>query len=167
VQDAPATDLVPWARAVIRHGRITLNPWSPSLMSGGPARSVLARLRHAGTVIADLRSQLHDSGGEELIVEWVPAGAATAAAEAALLAWAERVGYVRIWLPDRVVDLADTLFAGGRAATTCPTCGLVWDDESADFWAMVRSQGFFPAACPVCNGSLPEWQRLDEAGWAA
>ena len=147
-------DPVPWARAVIRDGRITLNPWKPGLMTGGPDRPILAGLRTTGTMIADLACP----APEELVVRWIPDGSQEGAAAETLLRWAERTGYTRVWLPDRVVDLGDSLFSGGRAEITCPTCRLEWDDESPDFWATVRSNGFFPATCPVCNGSLPEWE---------
>jgi hypothetical protein len=151
-------DFAPWARAVIRDGRVTLNPWSSSLMTGGPVRAVLRVLPADGVVLADLASEPGDDGREELVVCWVPAGRSSPPAEAALLRWAERVGYRRVWLPDAVVDFSDSLPTGGRMGSRCPTCGAQWDDESPAFWAMVRSQGRFPGSCPICNGSLPEWE---------
>jgi hypothetical protein len=150
-------DLVPWARAVVRDGRITLNAWSPGLMSGGPTRAVLRRLLRRGVMLADLSAHAADDGREELIVRWIPDGRTCAPARAALLQWAELVGYRRVWLPQEVVDFSEALLPGGRAATSCPTCGAVWDDETPEFWAMVRGQGHFPGHCPICNGSLPEW----------
>ena len=148
---------LPWARAVVRDGRITLHEWRPGLMTGGPQRTVLAGLASRGVVLADLRCDMYEDGSLELRVEWIPAGVDPGAAAAAVVAWAEQVGYRRVWLPDRVVDLSDALFTGGRAEVTCPTCGLRWDDESPEFWAMVRGHGHFPDSCPACNGSLPEW----------
>ena len=157
---------VPWARAVVRDGRVTLNPWSPSLVSGGPGRALLGGLPARGVAVADLCSELRDDGREELIIRWLPDGAASGPARDALLDWAELVGYRRVWLPDEVVDLAGATTRLGRVATTCPTCGSRWDDESAEFWAMVLAQGHFPGQCPICNGSLPEWlpARRDSAG---
>jgi hypothetical protein len=161
VQDAVPD--APWARAVIRNGTITLNPWSPELMSGGPQRTVLAPLARRGVALADLSSDVREDGTEELRVAWVPAGASGGAAADVLIAWAEQVGYRRVWLPDRVVDLTGRLSTGGRAAVTCPTCRLSWEDESPEFWTFVRCSGHFPATCPVCNGSLPEWRVVCDA----
>jgi hypothetical protein len=155
-------EMAPWARAVIRKGRITLNAWTPNLMTGGPTRPLLARLRKTGTVLADLYSDVRPDGTEELIVEWIPDTAGDAKAVVLLTDWASQVGYTRVWFPDSVVDLSDRLFSGGAAKTTCATCGLSWEDDSADFWAMVRTNGYFAACCPVCNGSLPEWQPVEE-----
>ena len=152
----PAENL-PWARAVVRDGRITLNGWSPSLMTRGPARAVLLRSLPEGVVIADLTSDVRPDGREELIVRWVPDGRASDAARATVVGWAAVVGYRRVWLPDDVVDLGDAPSDAGRVATACPTCGAAWDDESPEFWLLVRSQGHFPGGCPICNGSLPEW----------
>src|SRR4051794_4807693 len=107
-------DRTPWTRAVLRDGRMTLNAWSPLLITGGPQRAVLERLADGGAVVADL----YEHAGEtalELIVEWVFAGAGGAAAEAVLLAWAADVGYGRVWLPGRVVDLDVVPAAAGRA----------------------------------------------------
>jgi hypothetical protein len=151
------SDLHPWARAVVVDGRLTLNCWTPFLMSGGPTRGLLAPLRDRGVVLADL-SCWESGGREELIVEWVPEGAGSDEALATIEGWARTVGYVRVWSPGRVLDLGDAAFAGGRAVVECPTCGLAWDDDSADFWAVVRSNGCFPRRCLVCNASLPQWE---------
>jgi hypothetical protein len=153
-----AADPTPWARAVVRDGRVTLNAWAPSLMTGGPVRAMLRELPADGVVIADLLSETRDDGREELIVRWVPDGRTSGPATAAVLRWAERVGYRRVWLPDAVVDFSGALPTAGRVATACPTCGACWDDESPEFWTMVRQQGCFPGHCPICNGSLPEWE---------
>ena len=148
----------PWARAVIRDGRLTLNRWSPRLMSAGPVRQILAPLVEKGIVLADLFLIERADGGEDLRVAWVPDGAGSEAAADLLVDWAQTVGYRAVWLPDRWVDLGEVLFAGGRAAVVCPTCDARWDDAGEQFWSMVRSNGYFPASCPVCNGSLPEWE---------
>jgi hypothetical protein len=61
-------DSSPWARAVIRDGRVTLNSWSSSLMTGGPVRAVLRPLLADGVVLADLASESCDDGRDELVV---------------------------------------------------------------------------------------------------
>ena len=50
----------------------------------------------------------------------------------------------------------------GRAIVDCPSCGAQWEDGSAHFWARVRANGWFPARCPACGGSLPEWTTLSD-----
>jgi hypothetical protein len=137
----------PWCRATVRDGRITLNPWHSKLVHGGPGRTFLARLED-DVAIADLFNESDD----ELIVSWVHGRD-----EETVVAWAGRVGYSRVWLSDRVVDLEVAPFDGGLASTRCPTCGSTWDDETPEFWLSVRADHHFPACCIVCNGSLTEW----------
>lgn len=155
--ECPQPDF-PFARAVIRDGRITLNRWSPRLMTGGPLRQVLKRLAEQQVVVADLFTSVREDGAEDLRVRWVPENSGTTEARGVLAAWAEQVGYASVWLPDAWIEFPDRAFEGGRARVVCPTCSLEWDDDSTDFWATVRSCGYFPATCPVCNGSLPEWE---------
>src|SRR3954447_8245825 len=127
-------------------------------MTGGPQRAVLAPLVERGVVLADLTSDVFDDGTEELGVDSVPTHVTTEAAVEVLISWPDHVGYRRVWMPDRALNLQGRLFDGGRAHMMCPTCTSQCEDESADFWAMVRGNGFLPASCPVCNGSLLEWR---------
>lgn len=142
----------PIVRATIRGGRITLNGWTPWLITGGPSRVHLDRAVRAGVVFADLTPLAPG----ELGIEWVPEEAATPEAERALLRWAAVVGHARVWLPDRVEDLAPVAPAG-RARVTCPTCTSRFRDSGRRFWEGIRETGWFPGGCPVCGGSLPEW----------
>lgn len=144
----PIDDL-PACRATIRGDTVTLNTWTRGLAGRGPARE---GLRHVRAALADLYRD-----GHELIVAPVRGVPWTPRAEAALLIWAELVGYQRVWLPDDVVDFHDTLAPCGRARVTCPTCHARWTDETVDFWEEVRRDGWFPARCMACGGSLPEW----------
>jgi hypothetical protein len=139
----------PTCRATIRDGLVTLNRWTPGLFGPGPEP---AAFRTIVAALADLRID-----GDELIVTPVPRTQWTADAEAAILGWAPAVGYRRVWLPSRVVTFGDPAPPLGCAAVTCPTCGATWEDGSAGFWERVRSDGWFPARCPACGGSLPEW----------
>ncbi|WP_354699016.1 hypothetical protein DSM112329_04717 [Paraconexibacter sp. AEG42_29] len=150
-------DETPICRATIRGDRITLNGWDRSLAGRGPSRD---GLRHVRAALADLyRSGQED---DELIVTPVGGTRWSDDAEAVLIAWATRVGFTRVWLPARVVDLAGELAACGHAQVTCPTCGARWRDESVDFWAGVRRHGWFPGRCLACGGSLPEWDVAGE-----
>ena len=140
----------PFVRATIQHGTLTLNPWTPGLIDGGPMGMVLDGARSA---LADL---VVIAEGEELIVQPVPRARWDADDEDAVLAWAAAVGYRRVWLPSRVVE-PSALAESVRAGVTCPTCGLRWEDETPEFWASVREDGHFPGWCRACGGSLPEW----------
>ena len=119
-------------------------------------------------MLADL-TRLDDG---ELLVTFVPRDGASGAARHALLEWATRVGWRRVWLDDRVVDLGEQPAVIGRARVRCPTCGMRWEDERPEFWAHVRGDGWFPPSCLACGGSLPEWEiddthaeeRVDDRG---
>jgi hypothetical protein len=152
--------LDPVLRATIADGEITLNPPLGGLIRGGPASMSLARLE--GVAIVDLRRAGED--GDELVATVPPnAPPPSAAARRVLAAWAALVGYERLWLPDRVVDLEPPPPVGS-ASVRCPTCTSVWADSSEAFWSRVRASGHFPGFCPACGGSLPEWR---PAGTAA
>jgi hypothetical protein len=151
-----APDDDPICRAAIREGRVTLNAWTPGLIRGGPAGAALASVDAA---LADLRVP----EDRELVVTPVARVPWPATAEGALLAWARRVGYRRVWLPGRVVELAGELATTGVAAVDCPTCGAHWEDGAIAFWEGVRANGWFPATCLACGGSLPEWAPVGSA----
>ena len=115
--------------------------------------------------ISRLRSALVDlyvTEDEELIAEPVCGSKLDEEDSALLIEWARRVGYERIWLPDNVVNLEADPDDVGLAKVNCRTCGAHWEDSSPDFWLKVREKGFFPASCPACGDSLPEWTVQDE-----
>src|SRR4051812_4399302 len=93
----------PFARATLTRRQITLNPWRPGLIDGGPGAASLRRPHRGKRVLADL-TRLDDG---ELLVTFVPRDGATEAARGALLDWAACVGWQRVWLDDRVVDLGE------------------------------------------------------------
>jgi hypothetical protein len=146
----------PFLRATIAGGRITLNPPLRGTITGGPASMTLARLD--GVVLVDLR---HSGEDDDELVATVPPNAPhlTAAARRTLARWAALVGYRRLWLPDRVLEL-ESPGALRIAEVRCPTCTATWSDGSESFWAMVRANGHFPGYCPACGGSLPEWHAM-------
>jgi len=139
----------PTCRATVSAGAVTLNPWRSGMGPHGPLKAGYA---HVTASLADLR-RLED---DELVVVPVRGTPWTDQAAATLLDWAARVGYRRVWLPDRVIEL-DALADVGWATATCPTCGARWEDGGPDFWERVRDHGWFPASCLACGGSLPEW----------
>ncbi len=146
----------PTCRASIRDGTVTLHGFNHRMYRGGPAPAALA---HVSIALADL----HRPAEGELLVVPVPGPPWDEDAEAALVAWAGRVGYERVWLPGTVVTL-DGLPALTTAAVDCPTCGAHWEDAAVGFWEMVRENGWFPGACRVCGGSLPEWESVAGVG---
>jgi hypothetical protein len=161
LHDDPDTGLEdePFLRATISGGELTLNPPLSGTITGGPAAMTLARLRDV--VLVDLR---HAGEDDEELVATVPPNAPPIrrAARRVLSEWAALVGYDRLWLPDRVVEL-DPPPPVGTAAVRCPTCTSVWTDDSPRFWATVRRNGHFPGYCPACSGSLPEWRPVRAA----
>ena len=146
----------PFARACIRTGRVTLNPWNPRMIRGGPMAMHMRRVRAA---LVDLFQVDED----ELIVEPVARSRFSSEDAGVIVAWARRVGYRRVWLPDEVIELEGEP-AGGAAKVLCRSCGARWEDESHNFWLRVREQGHFPGYCPACGGSLPEWELSEPAG---
>ena len=143
----------PFLRATIAGGELTLNPPLTGTITGGPAAMTFERLRDV--VLVDLRHAGEDD--EELVVTVPPnAPPVDRAARRVLSEWAALVGYRRLWLPDRVLELDPP--PTGTASVRCPTCASVWADGSPQFWAAVRRNGHFPGYCPACGGSLPEWR---------
>ncbi len=140
----------PVCRATIRGGTVTLNRWRPGMGPGGPLK---AGYLSVTATLADL----HRPGEGELLVVPVRGVPWSEDAGKALLAWAARIGYRRVWLPERVVDL-DPLAEAGGAVAVCPTCGARWEDGGPTFWETVRQEGWFPGGCLACGGSLPEWE---------
>src|SRR5687767_9897928 len=128
----------PWCRATIVDGTVTLNPWTPYLVRGGPGAMALEGLAAHGVVLLDLFAE-GEPGDEELTARYVCRSPRSAEAEEALTAWAALVGYRRIWLPDRVLDLDPAACDVGLAEARCPTCRLEWRDETPDFWTGVRA----------------------------
>lgn len=149
--DCTTTD-PPFFRASITPHSLTLNRWRPGLITGGPSTGSLRTLRRRRVVLADL-TKLDDG---ELLVSFVPSDSGRPWARERVLEWATTVGYRRVWLDDRVIDL-DGLAQSGPAAVRCPTCGMCWEDQGPDFWETVRDNGWFPGPCLACGGSLPEW----------
>ena len=130
------------------------------MISSGPAAMQLGRVRAS---LLDF----YITESDELIVEAVSGSSLRHEHVEILIDWARTVGYERIWLPDRVVDIEAEPAIVGVAKVNCRTCGARWEDSSTDFWLKVRDNGFFPASCPACGDSLPEMtveaERTDEA----
>ena len=145
----------PTWRATIRGGRLMLTQWAPFLITGGPAGTLFRGRRRTGVAIADL--SLHGEDADEITVRYWLEGADRASADEVLRTWAGDLGYRRIWLPDRVVELETDPERLERASVSCPTCRSRWSDGTPEFWHMVREAGMFPKWCPMCGCELPQW----------
>jgi hypothetical protein len=141
-------------RATIHDKGLTVINWAPYLLGGGPNGELLRGRAAAGVSIADL--WVTESPPHEVIVKYL-AVANLRRADRVLTRWAEAVGYFRLWLPDRMVQL-DLSRPLGSARVECPNCGATWEDSGPDFWSSVRESGRFPTLCPICNSDLPQWR---------
>lgn len=143
-------------RATIRRRRVLLTAWIPFLASGGPFGAVVRERAEDGVALADLTVvQDHEGLADELIVDFVAGNSSDA--RRALLRWATRAGYGRVWLPDEVVEVDGAGSVGRPASTQCLNCGARFCDGDADFWVAVRRAGAFPTLCAVCGADLPQW----------
>jgi hypothetical protein len=137
-----------------RDGVVRLVDWVPWLTTGGPLHTLLDARGRAGVCIADLTVVRDDDGtATELVVD-VRCGDRPAHRQA-LVDWAARVGYRRVWMDGEVIDVAPT--PGGRAETRCSGCRVRLVDAGVPFWDFVRQRGAFPAACCLCGADLPQW----------
>jgi hypothetical protein len=145
----------PRFRAVIVRGRLLVRGWADWMARGGALGNMFRGLERRGVVVADLI--LLGDQEEEIVVRFLAAGPKQAEAEEILIKWAGHLGYRRLWLPDRVVDIRDGAIVPGTASVRCPTCRSDWSDSNPEFWIEVRDGGTFPTSCPLCGGELPQW----------
>jgi hypothetical protein len=150
-------------RATLRRdGRLTMTGWMPGLAENGPAGVHFRSRERTGIAIADLRLVRDHSGQREVLVEFMAAGKAQHAAQAALCSWARHTGYRRVWLPNGPIEI-EPPGPIATASVTCPTCLATWSDSTVAFWAQVERNGYFPMICPACGHTLPQWDVSDEA----
>jgi hypothetical protein len=142
-------------RATLSHDRIAVVDWVPWIAGPGPSRRLLAdHAARSGCCFADLEVVRLRDVASELVV--VPLAGSLAAARPRLIAWAALVGYSRLWLPGELVPLDPA--CGGEVAVRCPSCAAVHVEDSGHFWQTTRMNGRFPVQCPLCGGSLPQWE---------
>jgi hypothetical protein len=144
----------PSFRATIRGRRLMLTHWAPWLVRYGPSGRFLIERERAGVTIADLT--VHGEDDDEVSVRFFALGTGREQAEEVLIEWATRVGYRRIWLPDRLVTTEPEPLR--TASVRCRTCSATWQDSSPEFWMAVKRGGMFPHWCPVCGCELPQWK---------
>jgi hypothetical protein len=156
--EAPSDDDEPSFRATIVGNRLRLVCWTGYLAHGGPLGGIARSRGEDAVTIADLTVVLGSDSQRELIVEPIAEGPDPELAEEVLIEWARTVGYARIWLAGRVVDLEPPAQPLGQASIDCPTCHVHWSDGTPAFWAEVFRCGSFPRWCMVCGGDLPQWR---------
>lgn len=139
---------------VLPDGRVTMTSWGPALAEGGPMGQFLRARERAGVAIADLR--LLCSG--DVVVEFMAAGRAREAAEAAICRWAADAGHQRVWLPGAPPVELPPRPALATAESRCRVCRARWVDATPGFWQTVDASGYFPLTCPTCGHTLPQWK---------
>lgn len=148
-----------------RDGVVRAVTWGPHLRLCGPTATLLEARDRAGVTLADLRILRDEEDGPatEVIVESLT-GTVRPDAHRVLADWAALLGYRRVWLPGdvRTLDTVDHALAGcgGKVQTHCTTCRGRLADGTPAFWRWVRTLGFFPCACPLCGGDLPQWSAV-------
>jgi hypothetical protein len=151
----------PTWRATIRRSRLTLTNWAPWLITGGPLGTLLPGRARAGVTIADLT--IHGAEQDEISVRYLVRAESGDEAQEVLLAWAQRVGYTRVWLPDCVmVELDPDPDQLTRVHVRCDVCLSRWSDGSPDFWLGVRAAKTFPKWCPMCGCEMSQWTEYDD-----
>ena len=133
----------------------------PGLAENGPAGVHFRARERAGIAIADLRLVRDHNGQHEVLVEFMAAGKAQDAAEAALCSWARNTGYRRVWLPDGPVESSPRgrspppPLRAPRAARRGATRRRVLGASG--------TQRLLPHDLPHLRTHLPQWDVSDEA----
>ncbi|MFN8161690.1 MAG: hypothetical protein U0R52_11680 [Solirubrobacterales bacterium] len=144
----------PSFRATIRGGQVWIRGWAAEMHTPGEGDP---RPVAPDVAIADLTLlEPAEEGPRELIVHF-HYRSADGEDLPALIDWATRTGYGRLWLPDGLIPLRIDPERLGEARTECPTCGASWVAGDPAFWAEVLRQGFFPDTCSHCGCGLAEW----------
>lgn len=152
------------ARAVIRDGRITITR-RPMFLQRERTRSYSEALRNAGTVVCDIELSPAPAGERELTV-FPPIGDdLDRSSIEALTEWAAMIGCCRVWLPDSLIEIDDTLVPDldDISVEPCTTCGVTPDPRDiADAIASRRRRGHSSDMCPVCSNYRPERVRRSQ-----
>ena len=156
------TDLPrPQYRATLADGKLLFADWTPFLARRyGPFGQLLDQAEIAA--IADLTILRDEADRLELIVAELR-GAAEPALRSALVRWATLLGYRRVWFADDLVEPDPSeAGAGRRVRTRCLACASSWSEDAPEFWLGARQTGVFPAHCPVCGHTMPQWSLAED-----
>ncbi len=145
-------------RVTYREGRLLVIHWADVLAEQGPVLTLLEDSELEDLLIADLAESRDSEGRWELTMRLLTADGPSPPAERAILDWASDVGYRRIWLPDRVVNLSRRQGFNSRVKVHCHNCGQTWHDSGRAFWSHVVKQRSFPTFCRLCGADLPVWE---------
>ncbi|CAB4859588.1 unannotated protein [freshwater metagenome] len=147
----------PGGRLTIRAGRLTFVPERLPRRRSLNGRTQ-EELGGGDLYVADLTVIESDPDGpREVLVRFVSVGADPQAARDLITGWAIAVGHGRMWFEDELCDVSDELPVVSSAMVDCPTCGDHFTESQPEFWEMVRRSGHFPARCPTCFSTLPQW----------
>jgi hypothetical protein len=149
---------VPIMRAVYARRRLTVVVPHQRLTSDGDISGMgFGDRSDAGISIMELGETELDGFGWELTVGFLADGDRTGA-ERALETWSSRVGYRRVWFPERIYEPGNAPNVCSRAGIDCPTCGHAWRGTGRRFWAQIWEVRLFPNLCPLCGCNLPQWR---------
>jgi hypothetical protein len=145
----------PRFRATISRGQVSITEWAPWLVRDLPGGET-DESEGPGFAIADLTPVGEEE--QELVVRVQLHKHDRREAECRLIDWSSHVGYSRVWLPTRVVEIPPCAEQIGVATVRCPTCATVWRDASPEFWLAVRDRKLFPLWCRICGSEMPQWE---------
>ena len=158
---------VPIMRATYAQGLLTVVVPRQRLLNDGDITGMSFDARSdAGVSIIELGETELDGFGWELTVGFLAEGN-RARAERAIQIWSARVGYRRVWFPDRIYEPGRPPRPHTVAMMDCPTCGHPWRGRGRRFWRQVWDVRLFPNLCPLCGGTLPQWRLVPRRGPAA
>lgn len=157
------------ARAVWRDEELHVlttpaEPFWLTFRFGLPFRDTVNGLGRAieGTMVAILGDVRNESGEREMTVRFLFDGpqfeAGRRSAEEAIVEWAACTGHVRVWLPDRLVEIDEHPSPGTWARGICRICGHAETGTGREFWRWVFEEGRFPPFCRVCHAGLSHWE---------
>jgi hypothetical protein len=146
------------ARVVIREGRLTLTN-RPVFLARSRAASYRNALREAGTVVCDIELSADPAGERELTVSDSIGAELGDEPASVLIEWATLIGCRRVWLPDTVIELDDTLLPdpGNFEPEPCQTCGVPPETATLlEELATMRRRGPTAVSCPACMTEMPQ-----------
>jgi hypothetical protein len=148
----------PMIRAVCRRNQLTVLPRREWMVDdAGFASTSLAERSEAGVSIIELAETELDGFGWELTVSFLAEGDRETA-ERMISTWSGRVGYRRVWFPDRIYEPPVPPRVRSQALVECPACRHTWHGRGRRFWHQVWEMRLFPPVCPLCGSTMPQWR---------
>lgn len=151
--------MTPFSRAVIKGDAIYLQPWIPPLTVMNAEAPTYRGVHEGGVRIVDVARDTDPSGVRSIFLIEVQGHSLTDADRDLIVAWAENLGYDRVFLDglNGIVELSGLIPAGHEASVTCDVCGATQRDSSVELWRWCARLGRFPTNCFVCNSRTRQW----------